>query len=175
MTHLSLTSDCPHRPAIHTRNMADPLTDFYLLLRVLGACLLCGLIGWERELSQKSAGIRTQMLVGGSSALFVVLAEGLILQFSGDSDSVRFDLVGVLGAVVSGVAFLGAGTIFSSGKEQRRGLTTAASLLASAGIGVACGLTHYVLAAGSTLIFLFVLNTVGRLKTDMLRQEKPGP
>ena len=174
MTHLSLTSDCPHRPAIHTRNMADPLTDFYLLLRVLGACLLCGLIGWERELSQKSAGIRTQMLVGGSSALFVVLAEGLILQFGGDSDAVRFDLVGVLGAVVSGVAFLGAGTIFSSGKEQRRGLTTAASLLASAGIGVACGLTHYVLAVGSTLIFLFVLNTVGRLKTDMLGPEKPG-
>ncbi|MFT2719011.1 MgtC/SapB family protein [Deinococcus sp. A31D244] len=152
--------------------MADPLTDLYLLLRVLGACVLCGLIGWERELWQKSAGIRTQMLVGGSSALFVVLAEGLIIQFGGENSAVRFDLVGVLGAVVSGVAFLGAGTIFSSGKEQRRGLTTAASLLASAGIGVACGLTHYVLAVGSTLIFLFVLNTVGKIKSEMFNQDE---
>ncbi|MBZ9752364.1 MgtC/SapB family protein [Deinococcus sp. HMF7604] len=143
------------------------ITQLHLMIGLLVAALLSGLIGWEREAHRAGAGLRTHMLVGISAALFVVLAEQLIRQFGNDNPAVRFDLVGVLAAVVSGVSFLGAGTIFSSGKGERtRGLTTAASLLATAGVGVACGLHLYVFAAGATLLFLFVLRPLQRLTQD---------
>ncbi|WP_245588518.1 MgtC/SapB family protein [Deinococcus pimensis] len=148
------------------------MTDLFLLLRLVVAVVLSGLIGWERELRGRGAGLRTQMLVGGSAALFVILAEALVLGFAGDAPGIRFDVVGVLGAVVSGVAFLGAGAIFSSERRQRRGLTTAASMLATAAVGVACGLTHYVLAAGATAIFLVVLRVLGRLKAEVLADDE---
>ncbi|PNY82599.1 MgtC/SapB family protein [Deinococcus koreensis] len=135
-----------------------------LMLGLLVAALLSGLIGWERESKRAGAGLRTHMLVGISSSLFVVLAEQLIVQYGSPEDGVRFDLVGVLAAVVSGVSFLGAGTIFSSKRgEHTRGLTTAASLLSTAGVGVACGLHLYVFATGATLLFLFVLSPLHRL------------
>ena len=140
---------------------------------LLAAFVLSGLIGWERETRGHGAGLRTQMLVGGSAALFVTLAEALVLGFANDAPGVRFDMVGVLGAVVSGVSFLGAGAIFSSsGDRQRRGLTTAASMLATAAIGVACGLTHYVLAVGATVLFLVVLRVLGRLKSEVFGEDE---
>ena len=135
-----------------------------LMVALLVAALLSGLIGWERESRRAGAGLRTHMLVGISAALFVVLAEQLIVQYAAPDSGVRFDLVGVLAAVVGGVSFLGAGTIFSSNKgEHTRGLTTAASLLATSGVGVACGLHLYVFATGATLIFLFILRPLHRL------------
>lgn len=142
-----------------------------LLVALLVASLLSALIGWERETKRAGAGLRTHMLVGTSSTLFVVLAEQLIAQYAAPDNGVRFDLVGVLAAVVGGVSFLGAGTIFSSNKgEHTRGLTTAASLLATAGVGVACGLHLYVFATGATLLFLFVL---GPLHQMVERPETP--
>ena len=132
------------------------------------AFVLSGLIGWERERRNRPAGLRTHILVGVSAALFVVLADTLIERFAGDSQQVRFDLVGVLGAVVSGVSFLGAGAIFSDRRsEGTQGLTTAAGLLATAGVGVACGLHLYVLATGATLLFLFTLGWLGRLAGEV--------
>ncbi|GBF05307.1 Mg transport ATPase-related protein [Deinococcus aerius] len=142
-----------------------------LMQGLLAAFVLSGLIGWEREQRNRSAGLRTHILVGVSAALFVVLADTLILRFSDDAPQVRFDLVGVLGAVVSGVSFLGAGAIFSDRRgEGAKGLTTAAGLLATAGVGVACGLHLYVLATGATLLFLFTLGWLGRLVGEPLRK-----
>ncbi|WP_272976811.1 MgtC/SapB family protein [Deinococcus geothermalis] len=66
---------------------------------LLAAFVLSGLIGWERQQRGHNAGLRTHILVGVSAALFVVLADTLILRFSDDSAQVRFDLVGVLSAV----------------------------------------------------------------------------
>ncbi|MBB6017040.1 MgtC/SapB family protein [Deinococcus radiopugnans] len=129
----------------------------------LVAFVLSGMIGWERERMHRSAGLRTHMLVGMSAALFVVLAESLIVSFGTDDNGVRFDMIGLLGAVVSGISFLGAGAIFSDRGQKAKGLTTAAGLLATAGVGVACGLHLYVLATGSTLLFLFTLAVVRRL------------
>lgn len=148
--------------------MADPVTDLQLLLRVVIACMLGGIIGWERESMRKPAGLRTQMLVGGSSALFVTLSEVLIGQFAQDAPNVRFDMIGIFAAIATGVSFLGAGAIFSSGKEQHRGLTTAASLLATSAIGVSCGLTRYTLAVGATLTFLFILKVLGQAKDKVI-------
>ena len=134
-----------------------------LMQGLLVAFVLSGAIGWERERMRRSAGLRTHMLVGMSAALFVVLAESLIVSFGTDDNGVRFDMIGLLGAVVSGISFLGAGAIFSDRGQKAKGLTTAAGLLATAGVGVACGLHLYVLATGATLLFLFTLAVVRRL------------
>nr|WP_221269496.1 MgtC/SapB family protein [Deinococcus budaensis] len=142
---------------------------------LLAAFVLSGLIGWERERLGRGAGLRTYILIGVSAALFVVLADTLIFRFADDSEQVRFDLVGVLGAVVSGVSFLGAGAIFSDRRGQgAKGLTTAAGMLATAGVGVACGLHLYVLATGATLLFLFTLGVLGRLTESVKERENPA-
>ena len=139
-------------------------TELKLMQGLLAAFVLSGLIGWEREQRSRSAGLRTHILVGVSAALFIVLSETLVTTFARQDDQVRFDIIGVLGAVVSGVSFLGAGAIFSSkAGQQARGLTTAAGLLATAAVGVACGLHLYVLATGATLLFLLTLGPLGRL------------
>ncbi|QLG13377.1 MgtC/SapB family protein (plasmid) [Deinococcus sp. D7000] len=146
-----------------------------LMQGILVAFVLSGAIGWERERMHRSAGLRTHMLVGMSAALFVVLAESLIVSFGTDDNGVRFDMIGLLGAVVSGISFLGAGAIFSDRGQKAKGLTTAAGLLATAGVGVACGLHLYVLATGATLLFLFTLAVVQRLaqgETDSAAEEQ---
>jgi putative Mg2+ transporter-C (MgtC) family protein len=135
-----------------------------LMQGLLVAFVLSGAIGWERERRNHRAGLRTHILVGVSAAMFVVLGESLIETFGASDNQVRFDLIGVLGAVVSGVSFLGAGAIFSDRRGQgARGLTTAAGLLATAAVGVACGLHLYVLATGATLLFLLTLGVLWRL------------
>lgn len=144
--------------------MESALNELKLMQGLLAAFVLSGLIGWEREKRNRSAGLRTHILVGVSAALFMVLSETLVITFAGRDDQVRFDLIGVLGAVVSGVSFLGAGAIFSSkAGHQAKGLTTAAGLLATAAVGVACGLHLYVLATGATLLFLLTLGPLSRL------------
>lgn len=131
---------------------------------LLVAFALSGLIGWQREANNHNAGLRTHILVGVSAALFMVLGENLVSTFAKQDDQVRFDMIGILGAVVSGVSFLGAGAIFSSRRgEGTKGLTTAAGLLATAAVGVACGLHLYILATGATLLFLLTLGPLTRL------------
>jgi putative Mg2+ transporter-C (MgtC) family protein len=142
--------------------------DLNLLLRLLGAMVCSSLLGLEREAKGKVAGLRTHMLVGVSGAFFVVLADVMIARAVNGiipSGDLRVDPLVVLGAVVSGVSFLGAGTIFSSERGgQPRGLTTAASLLAAAAVGVACGIERYTLAFGATLLFLLVLHGFRRVE-----------
>jgi putative Mg2+ transporter-C (MgtC) family protein len=135
--------------------------DFLLLLRLLVAALLCGLLGWERETRGKPAGLRTHMLVGVSAALFVSLGELMIVRYREEGMLMRLNMIDILGAVVSGVSFLGAGMIFVSRDKDVQGLTTAASILATAGIGVTAGLEHYVLAVGATILLLFILRVIG--------------
>ena len=89
-----------------------------LMQGLLAAAVLSGLIGWQRERHGHNAGLRTHILVGVSAALFIVLSETLVSTFAKQDDQVRFDLIGVLGAVVSGVSFLGAGAIFSSKRGE---------------------------------------------------------
>jgi putative Mg2+ transporter-C (MgtC) family protein len=136
--------------------------DFSLLLRLCLAMVCAGLLGLEREAKNKSAGLRTHVLVGISGAFFVVLGD-LMMQRAitlGIRD-LRLDPLVVLSSVVSGVSFLGAGTIFfSSASSRPHGLTTAASLLAAAAVGVACGIERYALALGATLLYLFALHAL---------------
>ena len=128
------------------------------------AMLLGGLIGAEREWANKPAGFRTHMLIAGTGALLVVLADALVEHFGGDAYAggiIRADPIRIVEAIITGVAFIGAGTIFrSQGGDHVEGLTTAASLLFSAAIGVAVALREFVIAVGITLLALAVLRSV---------------
>ena len=126
------------------------------------AMLLGGLIGIEREAANKPAGFRTHMLVSGSAALFVGLGHAFIHVFSVDTGArLQTDPIRIVEAIVTGVSFLGAGTIFRRAKgDTVEGLTTAAALLLSAALGVTVALERWALACIITVLALLVLRGV---------------
>jgi len=145
----------------------------WLLLRVAGAVLLGGLIGVEREVAGKPAGLRTHMLVAGAAALIVGLGTLLVSYFETREGSsvLRADPIRLLEALVTGVSFLGAGTIIRSREEHAvHGLTTAASLLFTAVVGSTVALEQYVLALGSTVLLLMTLRVVGTFEDKLLHR-----
>ncbi len=107
------------------------------LLRLLVAGLLGGIIGWDREYRAKEAGLRTHFLVALGSALFMIVSQYGFADVVGNA-GVRLDPGRVAAQVVSGIGFIGAGTILIQ-KQFVRGLTTAAGLWATSGIGLAVG------------------------------------
>ena len=127
------------------------------VLRIFVAALLGGAIGLEREYRAKEAGFRTHFLVALGSALFMIVSaygfEGAI-----SSPEHRWDVSRVAAQVVSGIGFIGAGTIiFHKSENAVRGLTTAAGLWVTAAIGLACGGGLYILAVASTILVLLGL------------------
>jgi putative Mg2+ transporter-C (MgtC) family protein len=137
--------------------------DFITQLEIIGevalAMLLGGLIGLEREIADKPAGFRTQMLVAGAAALLVGLADALLFRFTVETNTqVTADPIRIVEAIVTGISFLGAGTIFRSKRDREvEGLTTAASILLSAAVGIAIALRQFYVAVGVTLLALLVL------------------
>ena len=125
--------------------------EWNLILRILAAGLLGGLIGFEREVRAKEAGLRTHFLVALGAALFMVISQ---FAFTG-----RFDAARVAAQVVSGIGFIGAGVIIFQ-KNVVRGVTTAAGLWVAAAIGLACGAGMYDIAIASTLMALMCLETM---------------
>lgn len=140
-----------------------------LLVQILLAMGLGGLIGLEREAAGKPAGLRTNILTAGASALFVGLSAAMVEQFALESDLsgdvLRTDPIRVFEAVVTGLSFLGAGTILRQRDDQIEGLTSAATILLSGGIGIAAALGQYLLAITVTFAALLVLQGLGRLET----------
>lgn len=123
------------------------------------ASLLGALVGLERELAKKNAGLRTHMFVAASSALLISLANIIVPQLEIDPDLLSLDPIRMIEAIVTGIAFLGAGTIIRQ-KDDVEGLTTAASLLFVGAIGITVALSQFVLAIGLTLISLFILRGI---------------
>jgi len=119
--------------------------DLEMMLRVSLAFVLGGVIGYERETTQRPAGLRTHMLVAAGAAAFTVVS---IFGFVGEG-TVR-DPARVAAQIVTGVGFLGAGTIWRTSSTVR-GLTTAASIWLVAGIGMLAGTGMYLLAIFTTL------------------------
>ncbi len=144
--------------------------ELWILVRLVIAAALSGLIGYEREYSGKQAGLRTHMLVAIGAALFVSFNElftsaSLPLAPPGPVGNFRVQMepLTTVEAIVTGISFLGAGTIFVSGRRGRvKGLTTAASIWVTAAVGIAVGLNRYVLAVGATALILVILHLLSR-------------
>lgn len=132
-------------------------------LEILGeivlAMLLGGVIGFEREAADKPAGLRTHMLVAASATMLTGLGSIIVSQLGVDQSVISSDPIRIIEAVITGITFLGAGTIIRHrGKDgQIEGLTTAASLLLAGALGVAVALAQYILALGATAIVFLVL------------------
>ncbi|WP_276357871.1 MgtC/SapB family protein [Cohnella caldifontis] len=135
------------------------ISHWELTMRILFALVVGGLIGLEREYGQHSAGFRTHILVCLGSALIMLLSIYGFSAFVGEAN-VRADPARLAAQVISGIGFLGAGTILRNGNSIS-GLTTAASLWVVAALGLAIGAGFYygaLLTAFLVLVCLFVLN-----------------
>lgn len=135
------------------------------LIQILLSGLLGAVIGSEREMIGKAAGLRTFTLVSIGATLFTILS---VHGFGGSG----FDPSRVAAQIVTGIGFLGAGVIIQQGLRVK-GLTTAAGMWASAAVGMAVGLGMYVLAIATAIVIFFVLFVVGKWDIeDKLRNLK---
>ena len=128
------------------------------LWRLLAATAMGAAIGIEREYHAKEAGIRTHLLVALGSCLFMILSAYGFDAFLA-KDHTSFDPSRIASQVVTGIGFIGAGTIILQ-KQVVRGLTTAAGLWVTAAIGLACGIGMYVIAIVTTVLVLVSLGVI---------------
>lgn len=150
--------------------------ELYALLQSAVAIVLGGSVGWERERAGRSAGLRTHMLVCLSATVFMRVGDFLMTHAHATQDhaTLRTDPIPLISAIVTGVSFLGAGTIFRDPDVHKaHGLTTAASLLVVATIGIAVALERYILAVGITVLALLVLRVVLRFEQKPAGQNGP--
>lgn len=147
----------------------EPVTgqlDMVLAARLLMVLVLCGMIGLERSDHERASGFRPHILVGLGACLMTMTGVYAVPEFIETRDPLR-----VASYVVSGIGFLGAGAILRHGATVR-GLTTAASIWSSAGIGVAVGAGMGAVAAVATLLILFTLMTLERLEARWSRRNR---
>lgn len=142
------------------------INDTSILVRLLLAVLLGGLIGFERGRAGRPAGLRTHILVCLGSAL-AIMTNQYIFQYYGVGDPTR-----MAAQVISGIGFLGAGTIIVTGRHQVKGLTTAAGLWATACMGLAVGIGFYKAAIAACLLISFSTTVLHRLDNSMLSKSK---
>jgi putative Mg2+ transporter-C (MgtC) family protein len=128
-------------------------SDVTIFLQLIVAMALGMLLGAERSIAGKSAGMRTYALVSMGACLFVAITI-LVVSLS-EGDAVSFDPLRVLAGVITGIGFIGAGAILVR-ETTLQGLTTAAGLWVTAAIGVAVGFEFYQVAIFATLLTLFV-------------------
>ena len=137
-----------------------------VVVRIFAAALVGGLLGMEREMKNRAAGLRTYMLVCVGACL-VMLTNQYIYQAVGSGDPVR------MGAqVVSGIGFLGAGTIIVTRRSQIKGLTTAAGLWAAAGVGLALGIGFYEAAIVGAVAIFVIMTLLQKMDDRMHRKNR---
>ncbi|MDD3766089.1 MAG: MgtC/SapB family protein [Eubacteriales bacterium] len=123
--------------------------DYSLLIRLVVAALLGGIIGFERGGSNHEAGLRTHIILCLGASMIAVLSELMVKQYGINSEVMRMSA-----QVISGVGFLGAGSIIMDG-NRIRGITTAAGLWTTAGVGLAVGSGNYILGIATVVLMLF--------------------
>lgn len=138
------------------------IDSLFLLLDILLSAFLGFLIGLERKLKMKEAGIRTHTIVCIGAALLMVVSK---FGFGPEADTAR-----VAAQIVTGIGFLGAGIIVYR-QHEVKGLTTAAGIWATAGVGMACGASMYIVAVGATFI-LIGAQFIFRLKIPPFKSKK---
>lgn len=137
--------------------------DWNSFIPIITAVVLGGIIGLEREIHRKAAGLRTNIMICMGAALFTVVAEGM----ADDNATSR-----VIQGVITGVGFIGAGTIIRD-RFSVHGITTAATIWLMTGVGIACGHRMYEIAIGVTILALLVLGGLNPLDKKIHRIEKP--
>jgi putative Mg2+ transporter-C (MgtC) family protein len=147
-----------------------PIGDWEIVGRLLLAALIGGVFGFERELRQKSAGLRTNILIGIGSAVFTVLSVELAAGWNADPARIAAQ-------IVTGIGFLGAGAIMRTDRGAIQGLTTAAMVWVNASLGMAAGAGRYRLAILGALITAMVLFGVPPFERliDRTFWKKPEP
>ena len=143
--------------------MATPVTELDGVVRLLVAAVLGALLGIERELTDKPAGLRTHMLVSEGAALFMVASILITQEYTVPGAPSIIDPTRIGSTIVTGVGFLGGGLILQS-RDRVLGLTTAAAIWVAAAIGMLVGAGHFLIAAAGTLLGLFTLYGVRRIE-----------
>ena len=136
-------------------HMLPVFSEAIVFFQLVLSLVLGMLLGLERSLVGKRAGMRTFALVSVGSCLFIVISETVVGRYI---SLVDFDPLRVAAGIIAGIGFLGAGTIIFD--HELKGLTTAASLWATAGIGTAVGFGLYGIAIFTTIITLFVFEVL---------------
>lgn len=139
-----------------------------IVLRLLLACLLGGVIGYEREHTNRPAGFRTHILVCVGAALVMITSEFIFTKYGETS---RSDPARLGAQVISGIGFLGAGTIIRDGFNVR-GLTTAASLWAVSCVGIAAGIGFYSGAVIATILIFMTLITLKKAERRFSKKNR---
>jgi putative Mg2+ transporter-C (MgtC) family protein len=135
------------------------------VIRLLAAATAGALLGLEREIHEKPAGLRTNILIGVGACLFAMVS----IRIAGD----EFDPARVAAQVVTGVGFIGAGVILRR-RGSVTGLTTAAVIWAVASVGLAFGCGYYAYGAQATFVVLLVLIVLGRLEAQIRKSHAEG-
>jgi putative Mg2+ transporter-C (MgtC) family protein len=137
----------------------------HVIIRLIAATLLGALIGLQRERAGKPAGLRTHTLVTLGTAVFVLACSGVGMSMDG--------LSRVIQGIVTGIGFIGAGSILKLSEEREiKGLTTSAGIWMTAAIGVAVGLGSLGVALLSTLLTLIILSLVGSFEKRMIKVDE---
>jgi putative Mg2+ transporter-C (MgtC) family protein len=147
-----------------------------VVLRLALASLLCGAIGFEREVRDQPAGFRTHILLGLGAALFTLVSAYGFEPFTRaalGSGGLQFDPTRIAAQIIAGVGFLGAGAIIRQGGDVR-GLTTAASLWAASAIGMAVGAGYLFGAATTTLLAIATLQALRRFRSSVISPIRLG-
>lgn len=143
----------------HTQEVTLLNSSFRMALSLFLGCI----VGFERQLRNHAAGVRTFALICLASTLIMIVSIYVSQTYSVTSDPAR-----IAAQVVTGVGFLGAGVIFQNKGGVIRGLTTAAGIFMMAGVGLTIGVGLYALAFIGTLMLLFILSSLERIESKML-------
>lgn len=155
-----------------TAEFAQPLRAMpteIAVLRLVMAVILGGIIGLERELSARPAGLRTHMMIALAACLLTLVTFEMLKIPSLSGAVEKSDPLRLIEAVTAGVAFLAAGTIFTS-KGQVNGLTTGAGMWLAGAIGLACGMGQLQLAGMVTVLAVLILALVGWLSARIAKE-----
>lgn len=129
-----------------------------ILFRIALSMLVSGILGFERGLKNRPAGLKTYMLVAVGACIVMLTGEFLYMDYGSDTDPSR-----LAAQVVSGIGFLGAGTIIVTGGNKVRGITTAASVWTAACLGIACGIGFYQGVFAGTIAVIMIMFIFSRL------------
>lgn len=154
------------------------LNMFSMMVRVVLAMVVGGIVGFEREKKGRPAGFRTYMLVAVGATLTVILSQYLDYMLNNrwvlasDTIGIKTDLSRFGAQVINGVGFLGAGTIIVTGKQEVKGLTTAAGLWASACMGIAIGAGFYECMVMGTLLIVISMKLLPFIENIVMRRAR---